>query len=139
MHIRSRVAPMLARPVDRLPEGRACAGGGRYEPKWDGFRCIAIVDDDRGVQLGSRRLKRLNETFPEIVAAVFEHLPAQTATDGEIVRWSPAGRLELGALQRRNTAGRRAAELAQLEPCHYVVFDVLEAAGQGATGCFMRA
>jgi ATP-dependent DNA ligase len=42
----------------------------------------------------------------------------------------PLGRLDFAALQRRNTAGRRAADLARAEPCHYIVFDLLEAGGQ---------
>jgi ATP-dependent DNA ligase len=46
------------------------------------------------------------------------------------VRWSTEGRLEFEALQRRNSAGRRAAELARAEPCHYVVFDLLERDGE---------
>jgi ATP-dependent DNA ligase len=97
-------------------------------PKWDGFRYVAVIDDDRGVQLTSRRLKRLNEAFPEIVEAVFEHLPARTVVDGEIVRWSEEGRLDFGALQRRNAAGRRAGDLAQTAPCHYVVSTSLKRA-----------
>jgi ATP-dependent DNA ligase len=64
-----RRAAELQRAVDPLPTGRACSGGCLYEPTWDGFRCIAVVDDDRGVQVGSRRSKRLNEGFPAIVVA----------------------------------------------------------------------
>jgi ATP-dependent DNA ligase len=120
---------MLAAAVDHLPAPQECRGGCRYEPKWDGFRAIAMVDEHRGVRLFSRRLKRLNGAFPEVVMAVFETLPDQTVVDGEIVRWSTEGRLDFGALQRRNVAGKRVRDLARAEPCHFVLFDVLEARG----------
>ena len=32
-------APMEARSVDSIPVGEAW----RYEPKWDGFRCLALL------------------------------------------------------------------------------------------------
>ncbi len=54
MHIRSPVKPMLATTVDRIPPPQACPGGCRYEPKFDGFRAIALVDEG-AVQLSSRR------------------------------------------------------------------------------------
>ncbi len=63
------------------------------------------------------------------MTAVRERLAPGTVVDGEIVRWGPDGRLDFGALQRRHVAGRRRTELARTEPCHYVVFDVLEADG----------
>lgn len=126
MHIQKPVEPMLAAAVDHLPAPDGCRGGCRYEPKWDGFRAIALIDDKRDVRLFSRRLKRLNDAFPEVVTALHDTLPAATVVDGEIVRWSEEGRLDFGALQRRNVAGHRVRELARSEPCHFVVFDVLE-------------
>jgi succinate-semialdehyde dehydrogenase/glutarate-semialdehyde dehydrogenase len=48
------------------------------------------------------------------------------------------GRLAVGALQRRNAAGRRAGDLAVAEPCHYVVFDVLEANGDDPAAEYFR-
>ncbi|MEU8118754.1 ATP-dependent DNA ligase [Spirillospora sp. NPDC049024] len=129
MHIRGPVAPMAATALDRIPEERACSGGCRYEPKFDGFRCVARVDDDGGVQLWSRRLKRLDEAFPEVLSAVSGALPPGTVVDGEIVRWGPDGRLDFSALQRRHVTRRGRAGRAVTEPCHYVVFDVLETGG----------
>ncbi|WP_433464162.1 ATP-dependent DNA ligase [Spirillospora sp. CA-128828] len=127
MHIRRAVTPMAATSIDHIPDEWACSGGCRYEPKFDGFRCMAHVDEDGGVQLWSRRLKPLGDAFPEITLAVLNTLPPGTVVDGEIVRWGRDGRLDFSALQRRHVAGRRRAELAVTEPCHYVVFDVLEA------------
>jgi len=128
MRVRGVVEPLLARVVDHLLR----PGEGRFlfEPKWDGFRAIGVVDDNRGVHLRSRRGTRFNDVFPEVMWALYEHLPAATVVDGEIVRWSPLGRRDFAALQRRNTAGRRAADLARAEPFHYIVFDLLEAEGE---------
>ena len=39
------IAPMEALLADRLPDGP----GWQYEPKWDGFRCIAVRDGDEVV------------------------------------------------------------------------------------------
>lgn len=130
MHIRSPVRPMLAAAIDHIPPPQSCPGGCRYEPKFDGFRAIALVDEGGAVQLWSRRRTRFNEGFPEVVEAVREQIPPGTVVDGEIVRWGEDGRLDFGALQRRHVAGRRRAEFARTEPCHYVVFDVLESGGE---------
>jgi ATP-dependent DNA ligase len=129
MHVVGGVERMLARVVERLP--RSGSGGWLFEPKWDGFRAVARVGGDKRVWLVSRRGRGLSGGFPEVVAAVGEHLSAGTVADGEIVRWSQRGRLDFGALQRRLGAGRRAGELARVQPCHYVVFDVLETADRG--------
>lgn len=129
MRIGGPVVPMAATAIDRVPDEAACPGGCRYEPKWDGFRALAIVNEKGGVRLWSRRLKSFNDAFPEVVLAVFDALPPGTVVDGEIVRWGRDGRLDFAALQRRHVAGRRRRELALTEPCHYVVFDVLETGG----------
>ncbi|MEV1004841.1 hypothetical protein [Nonomuraea sp. NPDC050202] len=102
--LRGLIEPMLARPVDDFPAGRP--GSLCFEPQLGGFRALARVDDDRGVHLQSRRGARLNEVFPEVVWSVFEHILAGSVFDGEIVRWGPSGRLDFGALHRRNIAGR---------------------------------
>lgn len=78
MHIRRPVVPMAAASSDVIPDERSCPGGCRYEPKWDGFRAVARVDEHAGVHLWSRRQRRLNTAFPEIVMAVFDTLPRGT-------------------------------------------------------------
>src|SRR5262245_61135879 len=55
--------PMEAQLVDALPEGE----GWQYEPKWDGFRCLAFRDGD-DVQLQSKAGQPLARYFPELVA-----------------------------------------------------------------------
>lgn len=54
--------------------------------------------------------------------------PKRTIVDGEIVRWSPAGRLDFAALQRR-VGGSHARHLSIVEPTHLVLFDLLEING----------
>src|SRR4051794_27327744 len=68
--VRPPIAPMLARLVRELPSGALS-----YEPKWDGFRCIAFVERD-AVDLRSRHDRPLARYFPEIVAG-FEGVVAR--------------------------------------------------------------
>lgn len=120
---------MLARSVDQIPEPGSRPDGWRYEPKWDGYRQIAIVDDFGSVRIYSRRGTRLEEAFPELVGDLYASVPRATVIDGEIVRWSPQGRLDFDALHYRYAHRRQGRELAESTPCHLVCFDVLEAGG----------
>ena len=62
------IAPMEAKLVEQLPSGSEW----QFEPKWDGFRCIAFRDGD-GLELMSKSGKSLARFFPEVVA-MFESL-----------------------------------------------------------------
>src|SRR6476661_6314541 len=57
--------PMEARPVAVLPSGAQW----RYEPKWDGFRCLAFRDGE-SVELRSKSGQPLERYFPDVVAAL---------------------------------------------------------------------
>ncbi len=117
------VAPMLAKLARELP-----AGDWRYEPKWDGFRCIAFRDGDE-VELGSRNERPLTRYFPEVVAAVRARLPERCVLDGEIVVAGPAG-LDFDALsQRIHPAASRVAVLSERTPAAIVAFDLLALGG----------
>ena len=115
------VAPMLARPVPRIPDGPYS-----FEPKWDGFRSI-VFRDGAEVEIGSRNERPMTRYFPELVAAVLEHLPERCVIDGEIVIPDAAGqRLDFDALlQRIHPAASRVALLAGQTPAHFVAFDLL--------------
>jgi ATP-dependent DNA ligase len=115
------VAPMLAKPVALLPEGRYS-----FEPKWDGFRTIVFRDGDQ-IELGSRNERPLTRYFPEVVAAVAAHLPGRCVIDGEIVVPDTAGtRLDFDALLLRiHPAASRVALLAERTPARLVAFDLL--------------
>ena len=114
------VSPMLATLARELPR----APGMIYEPKWDGFRCVAFRDGD-DVELGSRNERPLTRYFPEVVAAVGEQLPSRCVVDGEIVIAGPAG-LDFDALlQRIHPADSRVRMLAASTPASFVAFDLL--------------
>jgi len=112
------VKPMLAKSVSILPDGML------YEPKWDGFRCIAFRDGDE-VELGSRNERPFTRYFPEVVAAVRAALPPRCVVDGEIVVVQDAG-LDFEALQQRiHPAASRVNLLAEETPGRFIAFDLL--------------
>lgn len=65
----------LARAVARMPRAGALPGNLVFEPKWDGYRCIGIRDDN-GATLWSRQGKELTRYFPELVAAMWATVPS---------------------------------------------------------------
>ncbi|MEU4567040.1 hypothetical protein [Micromonospora sp. NPDC023956] len=103
---------MLAAPVDEVPAGPNLL----YEPKWDGWRCLAFRGHD-GVYLQSRAGRNLTLYFPDITRAV-RTLPAGTVLDGELIVWD-RGRTNFAQLQRRITAGRGVLQLASRHPTFY--------------------
>jgi len=115
------VAPMLAKPVDAIPDGDYV-----FEPKWDGFRSIIFRDGDE-VEIGSRNERPMTRYFPELVDAVLAHLPERCVIDGEIVVPDfRSGRLDFEALQLRiHPAASRVRLLAEQTPAHFVAFDLL--------------
>ncbi|WP_336645045.1 ATP-dependent DNA ligase [Microbacterium sp. USHLN186] len=119
----------LARPAS-LSSANSLPGGPVYEPKWDGFRMLIVVDG--AVSLWSRQGTDLTKRFPEIVAAADDHLPDGIILDGEAVIWRD-DRLDFDALLRRMNSGTAAvARMARELPASYVAFDVLAVAHQDA-------
>jgi ATP-dependent DNA ligase len=118
--IRRRYAPMEALQVGELPLGSEW----QYEPKWDGFRCIAFRDGAK-VDLMSKSGKPLGRYFPDIVAALKELRAERFVLDGEIV--VPVGKLlsfdEL--LLRIHPAASRVKLLAAEHPAMLIAFDLL--------------
>ncbi len=120
--------PMLARLERELPLGHLY----RYEPKWDGFRCIASL---RGttVELTSRNDRPLTRYFPEVVGA-FSCLKGGNVTlDGELVVVS-RGRFDFPALMSRlHPAASRVTLLAAEVPALFIAFDLMEQHGASLT------
>ena len=111
---------MLCKPAASLPP----EGAVLYEPKWDGFRCIAFRDGDE-VVLGSRNEKPLTRYFPDVADAVRAALPERCVVDGEIVVVGENG-LDFDALQMRiHPADSRVRMLAETMPASFVAFDLL--------------
>jgi ATP-dependent DNA ligase len=118
-------APMEALLVAELPE----AAGWQYEPKWDGFRCIAVHDGGE-VALWSKSGKPLGRYFPEVVAMIARLGADQVTIDGELVIESAAG-LSFDALQMRlHPAESRINRLAAETPATFIAFDLLRAGGK---------
>ena len=113
-------APMEAKLVTSLPEGPQW----EYEPKWDGFRCLAFKDRN-DVALRSKSGQPFERYFPEIVAAMQGLRATRCVLDGELV--VPDGTTlsfdEL--LMRIHPAASRVARLSRDHPALYVVFDLL--------------
>jgi ATP-dependent DNA ligase len=112
--------PAEAKSVESLPH----ESGWLYEPKWDGFRCLAFRQGDE-VVLQSKAGQPLGRYFPEIVAALLALPERKFVLDGEIVVRSGAG-LDFDALlQRIHPAASRIHRLSLETPATYMVFDLL--------------
>jgi ATP-dependent DNA ligase len=120
---------MLAKPLGNAvpsvgPRGQEL----RFEPKWDGFRCILFVTDD-AVIVQSRSGEDLAYCFPEIVSAARKGIPTGTVLDGELVI-AAEGRLWFEHLGQRirprsEAGGWKIAELSNTHPASFVAFDLL--------------
>jgi ATP-dependent DNA ligase len=111
---------MEAKIASEIPTGSEW----EYEPKWDGFRCIAFRQGD-DVVLQSKAGRPLTRYFPEVVAALREVPARQFILDGELVVPNN-GRLSFDdLLQRIHPAASRVELLSRNHPAHLVVFDLL--------------
>jgi ATP-dependent DNA ligase len=111
---------MEARGVDALPAG----AGWQYEPKWDGFRCIAFKNG-RDVELQSKSCKPLTRYFPEVVEMLRALKATRFVVDGELVIRIGREQSFDDLLQRIHPADTRVKRLAASTPATYVVFDLL--------------
>src|SRR3954454_7675318 len=112
------LAPMLARLTRELPRGDLV-----YEPKWDGFRCLAFRDGDT-VDLRSRHDRPLARYFPEVVAALRAVPTPRFVVDGELVN-STGAFASAPLMPRLPPAASRVARLSVETPAAFVAFDVL--------------
>ena len=113
-------APMEALSVDKIPSGDSW----RYEPKWDGFRCLAFKDGDK-IELQSKKGEPLARYFPELVAALKRIETKKCVVDGEIVIPAGAGFSFDDLLQRIHPAPSRINKLSEETPARLIVFDLL--------------
>jgi ATP-dependent DNA ligase len=117
-------APMEMRSVEELPSET----GWQFEPKWDGFRCIAHRDGSE-VRLRSKSGQPLARYFPEIVEALLRVTADRFSLDGELVV-RESGVPAFGVLQQRiHPAASRVNMLARATPAEYLVFDLLREDG----------
>src|SRR5438067_11125120 len=112
--------PMEAKSVEQLPAGV----NWQYEPKWDGFRCVAFRDGAQ-VDLQSKSGQPLARYFPELVAALLKLKAKQFVIDGEIVV-PIKGRFSFDdLLMRIHPAASRIKKLSEETPAKMIVFDLL--------------
>lgn len=112
--------PMEAKSSRVLPKGP----GWWFEPKWDGFRCLAFKSGDR-IELLAKSGKSLNRFFPEVVERLRSVRAERFGLDGELLAqdgdaWS------FEVLQARlHPAESRIRRLAAETPATFTVFDML--------------
>jgi ATP-dependent DNA ligase len=126
MLLKPPLPPMEARSVEEIPTD----DGWQYEPKWDGFRCLAFRNGDE-IFLQSKNVQPLARYFPDVVENMAQLPQKQFVLDGELVI-PIGGALSFDELQLRlHPAASRVQKLAAANPATYIVFDLL--AGKGTS------
>ena len=114
---------MESKSAERLP---GASGAWQYEPKWDGFRCLAFKAG-KALDLRARSGKPLGRYFPEVVAMLSSLAAEKFVLDGELVI-EVNGRLAFDALQMRlHPAESRIRKLSTETPARLIIFDMLVA------------
>jgi len=112
-----------------LPDGE----GWQFEPKWDGFRCLARRDGAE-ITLTSKSGKPLGRYFPEVIEILAAVKEKRFLLDGELII-SLNDALSFDALQLRlHPAESRVRRLANETPAELMLFDLLELGGKSLTG-----
>ena len=118
------VEAMEAKLQPRLPQGREWT----YEPKWDGFRCLAFRQGG-AVLLQAKSGKPLTRYFPEVAERLRAVAPDRFVADGELLVAGRGG-FSFDALQMRlHPAESRVRRLARETPATLMLFDLLVAPG----------
>jgi ATP-dependent DNA ligase len=112
--------PMEALLVDEVPR----EGDWQYEPKWDGFRCLAFRDGD-DIAMRSKSGQPLDRYFPEVVEILKLSSARKFVIDGELV-------INYGdhfsfddLLERIHPAASRIKKLSIERPATFIIFDIL--------------
>jgi ATP-dependent DNA ligase len=111
--------PMLGRLARELPRD-----GFVYEPKWDGFRCIAFRAG-REFDLRSRHGRPLARYFPELTEALTAIPEDRFVLDGEVVVLSARGFDFPALMARLHPAATRVERLRRETPAELMAFDLL--------------
>jgi ATP-dependent DNA ligase len=112
--------PMEAASADALPDGP----GWWFEPKWDGFRCLAFRNGDE-IILQAKSGKLLTRYFPDVAARLAAIAAQPFVLDGELLI-ADAGQFSFEALQMRlHPAESRIRKLAAAQPATLAAFDML--------------
>ena len=113
-------APMEADTAREIPSGQEW----EYEPKWDGFRCLAFRDGSE-LHIMSKSGQPLARYFPEIAVALLDLNARKFVLDGELIV-TQERTLDFDALlQRIHPAESRIRKLSQETPATLLAFDLL--------------
>jgi ATP-dependent DNA ligase len=113
------IEPMEAKLVEELPEG-----DWQYEPKWDGFRCLAFRAGSE-VDLKAKSGKPLARYFPEMVETLKRVKARSFVLDGELAILKDGDFSFDALLQRIHPAESRIKLLAIETPAIFILFDIL--------------
>jgi ATP-dependent DNA ligase len=112
--------PMEAKLVSTLPDGPEW----QYEPKFDGFRCLAFRSGAE-VDLRSKSGQPFNRYFPEVVVELEKLSAPRFVLDGELVIPEEGGLSFDQLLMRIHPAKSRVEKLSREHPALFIVFDLL--------------
>jgi bifunctional non-homologous end joining protein LigD len=126
-----KLAPMLA----ELGDGAISDPEWLYEPKLDGYRVIATIENG-AVRLISRRGIDYTPFFPEITADLAAQAVESMVLDGELVALDNDGRPSFNALQNRAQlkTPKEIADAQRGAPVVFLCFDLLHFAGLNLRG-----
>ncbi len=121
-----RISPMLA----ELGDAPFTHPYWLFEPKLDGYRVLAFVQDGE-VKLRSRRGLDLTPVFPQIAAELAKQAVSGMILDGEVMALDAAGRPSFNVLQNRAQlkTPRAIATADRTTPTILYCFDLLHFAG----------
>lgn len=121
---------MEARSADVLP----AEPGWQFEPKWDGFRCLAFRNGG-ALDLRAKSGKSLARFFPDVAQRLLAMKPQRFVIDGELMI-AEGGVFSFDALQMRlHPAESRIRRLAAETPAVFRVFDcLLDETGESLVG-----
>ncbi|MGA9992685.1 MAG: DNA ligase D, partial [Thiobacillaceae bacterium] len=101
-----------------------------FEPKLDGYRALAFIDDEK-VKLRSRGGLDLSKRFPQLTAELAQQAVKGMIVDGEILALDATGKPSFNALQNRAQlkTEREIASADRDTPVIFCCFDLLHFAG----------
>ena len=124
-HGKAEFQPRWKPLAAELPDGE----GWQFEPKWDGFRCLARREGDE-VTLTSKSGKPLARYFPEVVDMLRGLKAKRFLLDGELIipvgTRCPSTRCSSGCTRRRAACASCRSET----PAELMAFDLLELGGK---------
>ncbi len=131
----TKLSPMLASPAPTPFSDEQWI----FEPKLDGFRTLAFVNNGK-VWLQSRRRIDVTEHYPALTESIKRQPVSQLILDGEIIALDSKGRLCFQCLQGYLKSINR-IKTGQAEPSSaiiYSVFDILHLDGYDLKGVSLK-